>query len=149
MNRRELWLIVGVSVTSSLATLGLFLVFWVGQMAFVQGKPTPQREVMAQKFVLVDADGKDRAILGVMAAGSGLFFLDKNGKDRAGLLMSADGDSSLSLIDKNGKDRVGLLVTADGEPGLILADENRARAMLETTQLVFFDKEGKVLWKAP
>jgi hypothetical protein len=189
MNRKELWLVVGISVTASLATMGLFLVFWGGQTALAKDNPTPQREVRAKGFLLVDKDGKPRANLGLLADGSPaltfydkdrksrailgvandgspvLLFIDKNGKRRAGLTTSATGSPDLKLSDKNGKPRAILGVSVDGEPSLILADENRSLAWfghagLENTRtgtvekrpasaLVLYDKEGKVLWKAP
>jgi hypothetical protein len=189
MNRKEFWLVVGISVTSSLATLGLFLVVWGGQAALAKDNPAPQREVRANSFLLVDKDGKPRADLGLLTDGNPaltfydkerkprailgvandgspvLFFIDKNGKRRAGLTTSAAGSPDLKLSDKDGKPRAILGVSVEGEPSLILSDENRALAWFghaglvntrmgtvenrPASSLVLFDKEGKVLWKAP
>ena len=71
----------------------------------------------------------------------------------------------LSLSDQNGKDRAVLSAGTSG-PSLALRDENqKARAVLGHTELeatvtgaveqrpasslVLFDKDGKVIWKAP
>jgi len=189
MNRKELWQVVGISVTASLATMGLFLVFLDGQTALAKDNSPPPKEVRAKDFRLVDKDGRTRADLGLLADGSPaltffdkdrkarvllgvandgspiLLFFDKDGKRRAGLTTSAAGGPDLKLSDKDGKPRAILGLSGDGEPSLILSDENRSLAWFghaglantragtvekrPASALVLYDKEGKVLWKAP
>ncbi|HTN43550.1 MAG TPA: hypothetical protein VMN77_07100 [Nitrospiria bacterium] len=103
MNRKELWLIVGVSLTSSLATLGLFMAFWGGQTVLASDNPTPQKEVRAQKFVLVDKNGRDRAILDVADDGPALILVDKDGKPHTSLNLNGSGSPVSALPDKNRK----------------------------------------------
>jgi len=108
-----------------------------------------------------------RALLNVSTDGpSGLWLTDKEGQPRAGIAVKSDGSPSLNLQDKEGKPRASLGVLADGSPGVVLCDKDgKKRAVLgrtvlesvktgeETTtaesSLTLFDKEGKVLWKAP
>jgi len=115
---------------------------------------------------LADQTGKIRAGLVVTPDGMPVLSLyDQNGKPRAGLGVLADGTPGLALHDQNGKERLLLNVTTNG-PSLILQDENsKARAVLGQTvlevkatgtveqrpasSLVLFDKDGKVIWKAP
>jgi hypothetical protein len=108
-----------------------------------------------------DKDGKTRAYLGLLPDGSGaLTLLDDHGKFRATLDLLG-----LVLYDQSNKQRAVLAVTKDG-PGLNLLDGSRiVRATLGSTSLekertgvvetrppsslVLFDKDGKVVWKAP
>lgn len=141
MNIKDLLLAVGISVISSLGTVGIFTAL--------------QKEVRAQKFVMVDKDGMDRAFLGMVDATPNLVLYDKNSRARVDLAVLPDGSAGLDLSDNDGKTRVLLSTLPDGSAGLALLNKNgKTRAMLgttslETTQLVLFDKEGKVLWRAP
>lgn len=110
------------------------------------------KEIRANKFVLEDENGKDRAKLLVDNKGTGLFIYDENGKTRA--LLSVFKDSpGLNLFDENGKLRAELMVFKD-EPALQLNDENgKARVSLEVNKtipsFVMFDENRKPIWKAP
>ena len=91
---------------------------------------------------------------------------DKNGNVRAGLMLNEDGSPSLTFLDKNENLRAWLVLDEDGMPSFMLFDENEnKRAVLGFTSLevtktgevrnlppsslVLFNKEGKVLFKAP
>ncbi len=85
-----------------------------------QTRPTSravQRVVEAGRFVLVSADGQDRAHLAVAEDGkTSLVLLDTSGAKRAELGLSASGSPSLFFFDAEGKHRVWLL-TQPGESG--------------------------------
>ncbi len=120
-NHRWKWL---VAVT--LAVLGVGVVL---------GQTTPRRVgkvLEAERFVLRDADGKNRAELGVMDGASILFLNDKDGKPGVALSVLPDGPRMVTLLDKNGKTRSVLTARADGDSGLRLFDKNRMhRASLD------------------
>jgi len=111
---------------------------------------------------LYDMEGKFRTRL---SASPGLSLFDADGKYRMVLSLWEDGAGALHLFDADWKLRAGLTVE-DGAPGLNLYDaEGNHRAALGSTSLetvktgavtktapsslVLFDKEGKVIFKAP
>jgi hypothetical protein len=106
--------------------------------------------VEAQKFVLVDANGKALAELGAAHGGSGLVLLDAAGKPRAAMVLTSAGEPGLKLYDADGLVRAALMVGNDGRSGLALYDTNgKNRAALATdtagaATLVLFDREGRV-----
>lgn len=109
-------------------------------------------ELRAQKFILVDDNGKTRAALSVSQAGPGLGLLDANGVLRATLGVNM-GEPMLGLFDRNGEPCAGLTVSKEGT-GLSLADEHgKLRAVLGVTkagpELELYDENDKSLWKAP
>ena len=117
------------------------------------------RVLKAEKFVLVDRDGKERGVIQVDAEnGAGIGFYDhdgnkrvilgaapngrnglaiygRNGREMAGFTVTEDNQSSVTLYDPaNGRARVGLGVAASGEPALVLFDKNgRDRAEMHVT----------------
>ena len=89
--------------------------------------------VTATRFRLVDAEEKERAVLGITADGTtGLGLLDAAGKLRVALGITADDTLILRMADVAGKQRATLAVGADGSPGLVL-----------------YDAAEKLLWSAP
>jgi hypothetical protein len=88
------------------------------------------RTVRAERFELVDSQGKVRAALDVYAGSPCLVLNDAAGKGRAMLNLLANG-ATLALHDAQGKLRAGLHVTDKGA-GLDL-----------------FDAAGKTIWRAP
>jgi hypothetical protein len=132
-----------------------------------------QDTVQAQKFVVVDAGGKRRAVLTVSESGPGLGLFDENGTVRAVLAISKHGSyvlwadergkmramlrvgndgPGLGLYDENGRQRAVLTVFKDG-PALVLADENAPRAGLAVSKdgpgLTLLDENGEPIWSAP
>jgi hypothetical protein len=115
---------------------------------------------------LYDKDGNVRAILGMDPdSSSGLLFFDEEQKPRASLGLNMDGPR-LWFADKSNKTRASINLSPDGSPGLELLDqEGNMRAVLGSTSivtartgsvdqrpessLVLFDKNWKILWKAP
>jgi len=141
---RWLLLLVGLAVGACLVVSGL-----VGREAQAQAA---QQEVRAQRFVLVDDNGKVRAKLETSPDGPALWLYDEKGKPRVVLTALKEG-SVLNLYDEKGEPRAGLGLT-EGRPGLSLYDETgKTRAALDLTEdgpsLHLWDKDGKVLWQAP
>jgi hypothetical protein len=87
-------------------------------------KAPPQLNIKADKFVLVDGDGRRRAELTMASDGTpGLFLYDENGMRRGAFHLTASGAPALVLHDKDGKPRAEIAVRADGVVGLGLYDE--------------------------
>jgi hypothetical protein len=115
---------------------------------------------------LYDKDGNVRALLGADPdSSSGLLFFDEEQKPRASLGLNVDGPR-LWFADKSNKTRASINLSPDGSPGLELLDKDgNLRAVLGSTSivtvrtglvdqrpessLVLFDKNWKILWKAP
>jgi len=160
-----------------LAAVGLALGVWIlagtfgPRTAGAEGGAGVLDKVRAKNFVLVDDAGKSCALLAPTKKGAGLILLDAEGKTRAMLsvgalgLYDADGKTramlsvgadgpGLGLFDEAGKTRAGLSVGAHG-PGLYLADENgTGRVGLTATKvggaaLDVFDAAGRTVWRAP
>jgi len=104
--------------------------------------------IKAKKFVVVDANGETRAILGQYPHGSSLRLCDENGERRVILSQYSDGSNSLRLHDENGKVRAVLSQSPSG-PNLALFDENEnARAVFgkysQGPMLALFDENGEI-----
>ncbi len=103
---------------------------FVGTPVFAQ-KTEVAGVIRAERFEVVDKNGKFRAVFYLWEGEPSLALFDKNGKNPA-LLALENGKPLLALADKNEKRRAGLFLSADGEPYLGL-----------------FDQNGKVIWSAP
>jgi len=111
-------------------------------------------QIVARSFVLVDANGRTRAILGFDPLGPALRLYDKAGNMRAELGTGADG-ADLEFHDKAGGVQVQL--TAIGTPDLatlIFYDEaERQRLLLYLNQgfagVRLTNERGRALWRAP
>lgn len=108
--------------------------------------------IAAKRFVLLDADGKIRAQLGVLAdGGAGLAVYDSDRSPRACLTVGGDGRVSFDLYDK--ADRPPEAVGVGGE--LRFADQGmkvRARLDLDadgSVALILLGADGKIIWSAP
>ena len=87
-------------------------------------KTPPQLNIQADRFVLVDKDGRRRAELTMAADGTpGLVLYDENGVRRGGFNLSAAGAPSIVLHDKHGKPRAEVALKPDGVVGLGFYDE--------------------------
>lgn len=121
------------------------------------------KEVRANKFVLVDDDGKMLAQLGVDVFGPTLSLSDKNDKVRAWLGVDEDGPL-LQLSDDKGKVRA-LLGADEDVSGLSLFDdkgkgrctigaaatihEDGRKTTYPESSIWLFGPDGKGLWSAP
>jgi hypothetical protein len=117
--RFNLWLLAGLGLV-----IGAWIVGWAFRPGTAMGQPAEAvaREVRARRFVLEDANGKERALLVVFDDGPRLHFLDENGKFRATLRVDKDG-SGLDMLDEKGNPRAALDAIKDGA-SLFLSDEN-------------------------
>ena len=113
-------------------------------------------EIKARRFVVVDAQGKLRALLGVGDDGTPeLSMSDVQGELRASLHVAADGRPTLRMSDAQGKSRALLGVTADGSSALGIFDaQGKSRAVLGMTAdgssaLGIFDAQERKIWSAP
>ena len=125
----------------------------------LMGQDSPNRTVEANEFVLKDSGGNIRGAFAVLGDEPGLQIWDGNQDVRIALGLW-DGAPSLQLHDANGVARAVFVIAPTG-PRLVLADETgQRRAVLDVgtegpgehstaSSVVFFDKDGKVLWKAP
>ncbi len=143
-----------------LGAVGVALVATVILMG--QGKASqPAKVVVAEKFVLMDSDGKTWGEWGTDRGLVRLLLRDQEGHDLVRLSANEEGTiAALVLMDKGGTNRVELGGGIEGA-GLNLNDWKghvRARlyaapdddeSALTTTHLGFLDKSGKVFWKAP
>jgi hypothetical protein len=149
MNRKELMLVIVVSLTSSLATFGLVMALWGERTVFAKDILTPQKEVRAQKFVLVDKDGNTRADLGTTVDQVGLTLIGKGGVPHAVFTLGGDGTPSLILANNIGLPRASLTISPSGEPNIILTgNKGQGSADLYISDdgmpsLAFFDTDGK------
>ena len=94
-----------------------------GAMFLTAAMPSNMQTVTAQKFVLVDANGKVRADLRLSTFGQPYFSLyDASGRLRADLGLDSGGYPDFSLYDASDKLRAGLGLGTDGEPGFYLSN---------------------------
>src|SRR5262245_22226904 len=117
-----------------------------------QEKPAPNT-VRANRFELLDGEGRTRAVLGVSKSGSPEFDLrDAQGRPRA--LIVLDGDSLPILLFKDADviTRAKLELDAKGGAKLSFCDADLApRVEVEGTKpgLKIMNPKGEVEWKAP
>jgi hypothetical protein len=136
-----------------LLAAGVFiaLVLSIGTTVLVQTAPNRVASmVQAQKFVMRDAAGNVRAVLGPTAeGGSRLSMQDLSGSDRLRMTLLADGSPGLSFADGEGRSRVVLAFLPDETANLVFADgTGRTRAVFglmpdESTTLVFTNRRGE------
>lgn len=121
------------------------------EMAWAQ---SAVKEIRANKFVLEDENGKDRASIAMDRGGPGLSLMDENGKTLATMTLGKDG-RGLRLMDENSNTRaVFWLSVLANQPSLVLKDENgKSRAVLTVSKdgprLELRDENGKPIWSAP
>jgi len=138
------WLMVAIVACVALAAV------MVG-CAARQANPTTLQVVRAQRFELVDAQGRVRIDLGMGVDGSTpcVRLLDGQDQPRIRLSLRPDGIPALTLLGEKGETRAELSLGADGGPILGLGDEKgQPRAVLRVTAdgssiLGLFDDKGK------
>jgi hypothetical protein len=147
MSKRQFYVALIVLAVSGL--MGGVLSTWLlpGRAAYAQEQAAAQ-EIRAEKFVLVDAAGKTRAMLYLLDGRPGLVFYDEAGKPRA-ILEILDGEPVLQFASAAGKPRAAL-----GAQGLTLYDAvgmPRAAVRLSDDEPKFyvFDEAGRTRWQAP
>ena len=141
-----------------LAVAGLAVLAWVMSSSLgartvgAQTSAPAMKVLSANKFVVQDANGVPRAVLGVDEHGSGLTLCDEDGRPRAALAMAKTAPV-LSFFTEKGVARATLSLRG-ATAGLLLLDENgKPRASLTVGKggptLGVYDEDGKTLWKAP
>lgn len=133
-------------LTLSLITLALFVT--LGQAA--PKKPT--KTVKATQFVVVDAKGRQRAVLGMSGGGPELVL--NNSQGRALLQMripKIPEKAALYLRDPKSQSSVELAMTTNG-PVLHFSDKQGTRVRLATNELnapltAVYDAKGKLVFK--
>jgi hypothetical protein len=144
---------------------------WIGAVAVAvvaavllvgQGKDKEPQDLVVRSLRVMDGL-RTRAELDVLDESPYLKLNDRTGRDRITLYADFKGDSTLFFSDRAGKTRLALGVTGDGSPfvdstgtaDVSFADkDDKMRVILGTKvdgtpSLRFFDKAGKVIWKAP
>jgi hypothetical protein len=127
------------------------VVLSVGTTLFVQTQRGSVAEVVqARQFVLRDAAGNVRAVIGSTPEGGSRFSMqDRSGADRLRLTLLADGSPGLSFADAQGRSRAVLAFLPDETANLVFADRTgRTRAVFglmpdESATLVFADRMGE------
>ena len=144
-------LVVGCATTGDLEMRVMALEVQVERQQAVRVQAGTD-EVRAKGFVLVDDEGRERAMLVMTKDGPALFLSDENGELRAGLAAYKDGPG-LALFDEEGEARATLVVGKHG-PEMSLFDETgKERTRLTATKdgpgLSLLNAAGKIIWQAP
>ena len=121
--------------------------WWPPPVAFAQAAATPPAQVVrAERFEVVDKDGKRRGRFDALPNGTvRLLLYDTEGKIRTGLLVAANGAPGLQFWGPNDQvaavyaDSVTLL-DPDGQP--------RAR-LAPAPSLTLYNADGRPSWSAP
>ena len=95
------------------------------------------------ELILGDENGRPRLVLNVNQAGTHLSFFDEAGKARTIVGLKRDGSPSLVFSDEKMKNRV-VLGYVDST-----STQKNSKEQQTVSSLALFDKDGKVLWKAP
>ena len=139
------------------------VVLFLAVAVLVMGQAPPKRTVEANEFILQDTNGKLGAKLAMLPGFSTLALYDENARERVYMLASPFG-GSLSLFGGDRDARV-TVSTLLGRPTLTIVDEEGFETTIGTSDListgtgethktsaasvVMFDKDKKVIWKAP
>src|SRR5712692_8737214 len=150
MSKKQYGVVLVVAVVAGLVGSVVSSWFLMGSPVFAQKAPQHEKVLQAEKFEVVDRDGKLRAVLGTDPSGSvNLLLYDRAGKQGAGQFgMLPNGNSGLLLYDQAGKIRATLQLL-DGEPSLDLSGKDeKPRVQLFTTdgepRLRLLDQAGKL-----
>ena len=95
------------------------------------------------EFLLMDEMGRPRIMQTINRNGGNLSFFDEAGKARAGLGLKPNGNPGLVFFDEKMKNKVVL-----GYVDNMITDK-KSKQSRTVSSLALFDKDGKVLWKAP
>jgi hypothetical protein len=162
-------------VVSAAGVVGVILC--VALTAGATGKGV--RALSASHYVVIDANGRHRAVFGRAEDGEPFWSLrdpagktvavcafkldgrvavalsDTKGTQRAILGLAKEGEPFLTLRDKAGKDRLAFGLKDDGTPTITMIDDKgRQRALMGlrpdgSPLMVFLDTEDKVIWGVP
>ena len=127
MTRKQFLILVILVVVSGLVGGTLSGRIFEGE-AHAQGIDT----LSVRKLIIVDAEGKQRILMGVLKDVAVIAIVDKNNRVRANLAMSPDQGTSLSFSDSDGETRIGVGLHSHG-----------------LAEVVIQNKAGEVIWSAP
>lgn len=122
---RSLRRLTGGMAVAVLAVCALLVAVWMDPSLLLEGRPG-EPQVRSDRFVLTDADGRER---GEWSVGD-------------------DGRARLELADREGRARLSFTVLSSGHPGIAFSDEDGSRRVVlgvlpdRTSTLVFADGAG-------
>jgi len=105
-------------------------------------------EVQARRFVIRDAWGRTRGLVGMSEDGASQILLsDTAGRPRLRLRVYGDGSSGVSLVDGANQPRLVLGVLPDQSTTMVLAESGKTRAVFGLTPtgaatMLFADRKG-------
>lgn len=118
MTRKETFMTLGVAALAGLVGGALTSLVVVSGPAFAQ----KDKVISAQKFAVVDADGKERGSFAVTDGTVSLALLGKEGQARGSFAAGVDGLTALTLTHK-GQARARIEIEGNGNPSINLWDE--------------------------
>lgn len=150
MTRKQFSVILLLAVAGGMAGGAAITRLLAARPAFAQAAAEPLQVVRAQRFEVVDEEGKRRGRFDSLPNGAvRLVFYDNEGKVRTGLLVATNGAPGLQFWDKNNKP---VSVFSDSVTLLDPAGQPRARMSVSAhgdPAITLYDEEGKVAWSAP
>ena|SRR6266581_7436240 len=135
-----------------------FAVFLFIGVTLLLGLGAPKtRTVEAEKFVVRDKQGKERAVLGLETDGTvGLWLQNKEEGMRVALDLFPEGSSDLGFHDRDGNVRAWLRVLDNGSAELSMNRKSGKPSVMihmspdgEGNFALFDADQTKVLWRAP
>jgi len=137
-----------------LVIVGLGLAWLLTKATVSATAATISKEIRANSFIVVDANGKERAVLRMDENGPRLDLADEKGNLRAELSLDKNAPG-LGLYGENGENRASLAVTKNGSGLALLNEKGKIRvgmamnALTAKPMMTLKDENGKVIWKAP
>ena len=119
-NRGQYGLLVVLAIVSGFTGGIIPSLIFSGDPVFAQKQETHLKVLRAEKFELVDQDGKTHAELGPFFDQPNLRFYQQDGKLRAIMGLGPEESPVLAFFDPENNLRAGLGLTANGEPKLNL-----------------------------
>ncbi len=109
---------------------GLVVLLLLGAGLMMGQARSNGRTVEAEKFVLLDGEGNERALLSAGQHGVALALSDRDGTTRVRLYVNEQGTAGVSVRDAEGMSSAGLLVFKDGSPKMSFVYDGGLRASL-------------------
>ena len=117
---------------------GLLASATLASAAVILGAAAPPPKVYtAEKFVLVDPNGHERAELSANSKAAALQFINTNGTRGITIASSNDAGNGINLSDAKGHERAFLLVESDGDASLAITRDG-----LEQETFILQDNSG-------
>ena len=108
----------------------VLLLFGVCLMLGFAPADNPQ-EIKAERFLVIDKDGKTRAVLGMDRNNAALLMSDPTGRRLLSVKFAPDGVSALVFFDSNGTPRLELALTRTGPVLNCIGEDSELRASLD------------------